>query len=301
MSAMPQHNELAVNYHAEQSWTGLNAHGKLGLAIGQDSHSRPPNSWRPIRVALRIAVVAVYGITIAFGQSARPLEFEVASVKSNKTGQREGGINALGGGRFRATNIPLKILIATAYDVNFDQISGGPDWLGSERYDVEAKPDRLTTTQQIRLMIQNLLAERFGLMLRHETREMSGFALVPDKGISKVRVHDGPEVDFGIRPGDKGQVVFTGVSMRRFSLFLSMRLGRTVVDKTGLTGAYDFELAWAPDEPQHDEGPESPAQPDPSGASIFTAVREQLGLKLVSEKGPVEFLNITHVERPSAN
>ena len=249
-------------------------------------------------VALRIAAVAVYGVTSAFGQS---LEFEVASVKTNKTGQREGGITAIGGGRFRAANIPFKILLAIAYDVNFEQISGGPGWLDSERYDVEAKPDRLATTQQIHLMLQKLLAERFGLVLRRETKEMPIFALILDKGISKLRVHDGPEVDFGIRPGDRGQVAFTGVSMPRLSLFLSIRLRRTVVDKTGLAGVYDFELAWTPDEPQRDEGPESPPQPDPSGASIFTAVREQLGLKLVSQKGPVEFLNITHVERPSEN
>jgi uncharacterized protein (TIGR03435 family) len=127
--------------------------------------------------------------------------------------------------------------------------------------------------------------ERFGLVLRRETKEMPIFALVVDKGISKIRVHDGPEVDFGIRPSDKGQVVFTGVSMPRFSQFLSARLSKTVVDKTGLAGVHDFELPWAPDEPHRDEGPERPPQPDPSGASIFTAVREQLGLKPVSEKG----------------
>jgi uncharacterized protein (TIGR03435 family) len=255
----------------------------------------------PMRVALRIAAVVVYALTSGFGQSAKPLEFEVASVKTNKTGQREGGITAIGGGRFRAANIPFRILLATAYDVNFEQISGGPGWLDSERYDVEAKPDRLATTQQIHLMLQRLLAERFGLVLRRETKEMPIFALVLDKGIKRIRVHEGPEVDFGIRPGDKGQVVFTGVSMPRFSRFLSMRSSRTVIDKTGLAGVYDFELAWAPDEPQRDEGPDHPPQPDPLGASIFTAVREQLGLKLVSEKGPVEFLNITHVERPSEN
>ena len=254
-----------------------------------------------MRVALRIAAVAVYGVTSAFGQPAKPLEFEVASVKTNKTGQREGGITAIGGGRFRATNIPFKILLATAYDVNFEQISGGPDWLDSERYDVEAKPDRLATSQQIHLMLQKLLAERFGLVLRRETKEMPVFALLPEKGISKIRVHDGPEVDFGIRPGEEGQVVFTGVSMPRFCQFLSIRLSKTVVDKTGLVGVYDFDLAWAPDESQRDEGPDRPPRPDPLGASIFTAVREQLGLKLASEKGPVEFLNITHVERPSEN
>ena len=254
-----------------------------------------------MRAALRIAAIAVCQVTSALGQPAQPLEFEVASVKTNKTGQREGGITAIGGGRFRATNIPLKILLATAYDVNFEQISGGPDWLDSERYDVEAKPDRLATTPQIHLMLQALLAQRFGLVLRRETREMPIFALVLDKGTSKMRVHDGPEVDFAIRPGDQGQVVCTGVSMSRFALFLSIRLRRTVVDKTGLAGVYDFELAWSPDEPQRDEGPGAPPQPDPSGTSIFTAVREQLGLKLVSERGPVEFPNITHVERPSEN
>jgi uncharacterized protein (TIGR03435 family) len=258
-----------------------------------------------MRVALRIAAVAVYGAASAFGQSAKPLEFEVASVKINKSGQRGGGISAIGGGRFRATNIPFKILLATAYDVNFEQISGGPDWLDSERFDVEAKPDSLATTQQIHLMLQKLLTERFGLVLRRETKEMPVLALVidkaGDKGTAKLRAHDGPEVDFGIRPGDKGQVIFTGVSIPWFSQFLSIRSGKTVVDKTGLTGVYDFELAWTPDVPQREEGPDHPPQPDPAGASIFTAVREQLGLKLVSEKGPVEFLNITHVERPSEN
>ena len=254
-----------------------------------------------VRVALRIAAVAACGITGAFGQSAQSPQFEVASVKTNKTGQREGGITAIGGGRFKATNIPFKVLLVTAYDVNFEQISGGPAWIDSERYDVEAKPDRLATTKQIHLMLQKLLAERFGLVLHRETKEMPILALLPDKGISKIRVHDGPEMDFGIRPGDKCQVVFTGVSMPRFCQFLSIRLSKTVVDKTELAGVYDFELAWAPDEPQRDEGPERLSRPDPSGASIFTAVREQLGLKLVSEKGPVEFLNITHVERPSEN
>src|ERR1700746_3136106 len=96
-----------------------------------------------MRVALRIAAVAAYGVASAFGQPAKSLEFEVASVKTNKTGQREGGITAIGGGRFRATNIPFKILLATAYDVNFEQISASPDWIASERYDVEAQPDRL--------------------------------------------------------------------------------------------------------------------------------------------------------------
>jgi|HubBroStandDraft_6_1064221.scaffolds.fasta_scaffold517000_2 uncharacterized protein (TIGR03435 family) len=89
--------------------------------------------------------------------------------------------------------------------------------------------------------------------------------------------------------------------MLRFCQFLSIRLSKTVVDKTGLAGVHDFELAWAPDEPEREVAPESPPQPDPSGTSIFRAVREQLGLKLVSEKGPVEFLNITDVERPSEN
>src|SRR6185369_16517674 len=115
-----------------------------------------------------MAAIAVYGVASAHGQPAKPLEFEVASVKTNKTGQREGGITAIGGGRFRAANIPFKIILATAYDVNFEQISGGPDWLDSERFDVEAKPDRLATTPQIHLMLQKLLADRFGLVLQRE-------------------------------------------------------------------------------------------------------------------------------------
>jgi uncharacterized protein (TIGR03435 family) len=226
-----------------------------------------------MRVVLGIAVITIYGVSSAPGQSVKPWEFEVASGKANGTRQREGGITAIGGGEFRATNIPFKVLLATAYDVNFEQISGGPNWLDSERYDLVAKPDRPATTQQIHLMLQKLLADRFGLVLRRETKEMPILALGPDKAISKLRVHDGPEVDLGIQPGDNGQVVFTGVSMARLALFLSIRLQKTVVDKTGLAGVYDFELAWAPDEPRGNEGPDSPPAPDPLGPSIFTAVR----------------------------
>lgn len=255
-----------------------------------------------MRRALVGSGIAVFALCSAFGQSAAPLTFEVASVKANKTGQRGGSIGPAGGGRFTATNIPFKVLLATAYDINFDQISGGPDWLDSERYDVEARPERPSTAQQIHLMLQTLLTDRFKLVLRRETRELSIFALVLDKAAPKFRPHQGgAEVAFGIRPGDKGQVVFDGVPMSRLAWFLSMRLHRTVVDKTELTGVYDFELAWAPDEPQREEGPGSPPQPDASGSTIFTALREQLGLKLTSQKGPVEFLTINHAEKPSEN
>jgi uncharacterized protein (TIGR03435 family) len=177
------------------------------------------------------------------------------------------------------------------------------------------------------LMLQSMMADRFKLALHHDTKEMEIYALVVAK--SGLKIHEapipppdstppgppeppkpgGPPPKGGIWMTGRGQVNVTGASLAMFANVLSMQLGRIVVDKTDLKGNYEFTLKWTPDEGQDGmfkgagDGPSRDNAPpsDATGPSIFTAVQEQLGLKLESQKGPVDMLVIDHVERPSAN
>jgi uncharacterized protein (TIGR03435 family) len=203
--------------------------------------------------------------------------------------------------RFSAVNIPLIGLVATAYDVHFEQISGGPTWFYTDRFDVEARPEHPANRQEIGAMLQTLLEDRFHLVVGRETREEPVYALVVEKGGPRLKSHVGEPslVDggFPIRPGDRGQVIFTGVQMERLAWFLGTRLGRPVIDRTGLTGSFDFELAWNGDAPP--DRPGAPAMAEPS-ESAFSALH-RLGLKLESQRGPVERLTIVRVEHPTGN
>ncbi len=265
--------------------------------------------------------------------------FDVASVKPNKTGGMGVRIMFQPGGRFNADNITLKFLVRLAYDVQDFQISGGPPWLNSDRYDIEAKAegppegDMRTMTEEQRqadmkrrrLMLQALLADRFKLTLHKESKEAPIYALVVAKNGPKMKElppepPPAPDADpkdppdkpdpkhmvmgrGGMRMG-RGELTGNGVKLSFLAEALSNPLGRTVVDKTGLKGDYNFELKWTPDESQ---GPgfrgagDAPPPPDANGPSIFTAIQEQLGLKLESQKGPVDLLVIDHAEKASEN
>jgi uncharacterized protein (TIGR03435 family) len=232
-----------------------------------------------------------------------------------------------------ATNCPLQLLIRSAYQLEDNQVSGAPAWLTSERYDIEAKMESSVVERIRRLsdderratrerMLQALLAERFKLAVHRETKELPEYALVIAKSGPKVQeAKPGETYPNGIKGPDgiaragfmrmgRGDLTAQGLSMSTVVRLLSQQLGRTVLDKTGLTGIYNFTLKWTPDESQDGpfRGPE-PGQPgsgsspssDFSGPSIFTAIQEQLGLKLEPQKGPVEVLVIDHVEKPSEN
>ena len=259
--------------------------------------------------------------------------FEVASIKPNKSGDRGVRIMFPSGTRFTATNVALRMLIRVAYGVQEFQISGGPDWLNSEKYDIEAKAEasspnddmfKMTEDQRNagmerrKLMIQALLAERFKLTLHRETKELPVYALLIAKNGPKVQQAAGadlapPDLKDAKGPGLKGEGMRMGrgdlsgqaVEMRFLAEGLSNQLGRTVLDKTGLKGAYNFTLKWTPDESQgpmfKPPGEGAPPPPDPSGPSLFTAIQEQLGLKLDSQKGPVEILVIDHAEKATEN
>jgi uncharacterized protein (TIGR03435 family) len=184
-----------------------------------------------------------------------------------------------------------------AYSVTDRQIAGGPDWIDTDRYDITAKADRRCTVEELHGMLARLLEERFQFKIRHEKREMSIWALTVDKGGPKLTEHDAADLDhppFGPGPGPNGRgTTGKNVSMNYFAFMLSRLLDRNVVDRTGLTKNYDLSIDFARDIPGQDPPPDVP--------SIFTALKEQLGLKLESAKGPVEFLVIEKAERPTAN
>jgi uncharacterized protein (TIGR03435 family) len=231
--------------------------------------------------------------------------FEVASVKSNTSMDSGTSINRALGGEFSATNVTLKMLITFAYDVRPHQLSGGPGWMDSDRYDILARPSAedaaaepksysFTEGDQDRLhqRVQALLADRFKLVVHRETREMPVLALVVAKGGPHLQEPKGagPSIQ-----GRMGQLTCKKVSMKMFSeRLLSQRMGRNVVDQTGLAGDFDFEIKYV-----EDRG--AAATADVSGPDFLTAMQEQLGLKLESQKGPVQIVIIDHVEKASAN
>jgi len=199
-------------------------------------------------------------------------------------------------------------LMEQAYGIRDFQIVGGPSWLGSDRYDITAKPEGAATSDQVKVMMQALLKDRFQLQFHRETKELPTYALVVAKGGPKV--HASEEVSGSDKPKGmrrqmmgRGQFTLEGAPMSAFAEQLARVLGRSVIDKTGLTGNYDVKLEYTPDDTGMMKGPreDAPAPADASGISIFTALQDQLGLKLESTKGPVEILVIDRAEKPSEN
>jgi bla regulator protein BlaR1 len=248
---------------------------------------------------------------IAFAQQPDRPSFEVASIKPGDPDNPQLKLFMVPGGRLVTTNVPILALLGFAYDLRNHQISGIPKSLDSARFTIEAKapeanspPPSSEGALRFRLMLQSLLADRFKLVVHRETREEQIYELVVDKGGSKMKeavdVEDAPR---GIQGGGRGQLQGMAAPMQLLVNVFSQQLGHSVIDKTGLSGKYDFTLKWTPDPSAGPPPPGAPAgpPPDPNGPSLFTAVQEQLGLKLQSTKGPVEILVVDHVERPSEN
>jgi uncharacterized protein (TIGR03435 family) len=232
------------------------------------------------------------------------LDFEVASVKPSAPGGRGGIVRPLPGNQtYIVQNMPLRLIMTVAYSVTDRQIAGGPDWIATDPFDITAKAGRSCTTDELHVMLQRLLEERFQLKVRHETRELPVWALVVDKGGPKLPPHDPGDLDhppLGLGPNRRG-LAGPNVNINYFAFVLSRLLDRNVIDRTGLTGYYDISLDFARDPlpgPRLDGAEPVPAADSPN---IFTALREQLGLRLESSRGPVEFLVIEHAQKPSAN
>lgn len=211
-------------------------------------------------------------------------------------------------GRLTATNVPLRILIQKGFHVKDFQISGGPGWVGTERYDIVAKTESADISDDdLWLLLQPLLTDRFKLKFHLETKQLPVYSLVIAKGGPKMKLHNGddePMVKGRISSG-KATLETTKISMKKLADVLGDDVDRTVVDNTGLKGGYDFKLEWAQDHPGEDPGSSILGTLQESlgisGPSVFTAVQEQLGLKLESAKGPVRIIVIDSVERASAN
>ena len=327
----------------------------------------------PRKLLLLTAAFAVIAVPIAFGLShgspmrgqaqsqkdvSHSYQFEVASIKPDKSSAQITRMMFNPAG-FNAENIRAQDIVKFAYGVEDNQIIGAPGWLNSDHYDVEAKMDSATADavhkmneedarQARRQMFQALLADRMKLVIHRESREQPLYDLVIAKGGPKLQESKlGDTYPNGIKGPDgvahsgmmrmgRGEVTGQGLPISSVVRLLTIQLGRTVVDKTGLTGKYDFTLNWTPDEsqggmfrgPGPGPGPGSAAGgaavggPTPGGApvaggpgaapatdnssrdsgpTIFTAIQEQLGLKLESTKGPVEVIVIDHIDRPSEN
>jgi uncharacterized protein (TIGR03435 family) len=247
------------------------------------------------------------------------LQFEVASVKPNNSGSQNSNMELHPGGRITGTNVVLAGLIRTIFNIQPYQLVNPPGWIETARFDIEAKADREYSAREdapapeLLAMLRNLLADRFKLVVHREQREMPAYALVhaktdgtlgPQMRRSTVDCEAEAARAFaakrgGAPPGQKpivrcristnaGRIVGTGTTISELMRRLSPPLGRPVVDRTGLSGSFDLELQWSPDHAADTPGP-----------SLFTAIQEQLGLKLESQRLPVDVLVVDKVERPA--
>ena len=230
-------------------------------------------------------------------QTQAPQQFEVASIRPDNAGPGPGtSANISEGGRVQATNATIRWVILVAFHLEDRQVLGGPAWLDNDRYDIDAKtgrPER-PTPDEVQPMMQNLLAERFHLKYHRDTREMQVYALVsegkPVAGIKQSEDGATTSMDTNGAPGNAQRLTAKGTTMTQLSNYVGNRLGRFVVDQTGLTAAYDFTLDWT----QGDAG-------DSGLPSLVTALHDELGLKLESKKLPVDVLVIDSIDRPTQN
>jgi len=301
---------------------------RIAMLLGQSRPAVRTGLGPGVIAVASLLVVAAYGL---FGQSADPPRFAVASIRRNPSNVPLSmavpmGVGYRPGGRLTARNAPLTMLIQRAYSVLGFQVVGGPPWVSTEGYDIEAKPEFNTDQKRMWLMLQALLADRFNLAMHREIRDLTVYDLqavrggprlpapqggacaevlttLPEAGQPRPAPPCGPGL---VKAGTGLAMEGISVSMPAFAKQLSMIVGREVIDKTGFTGRFALHLEFAVDDSlaglPNPVGPDISAPPaDTARPSIFAALREQLGLKLESSKGPVELLVIDHVERPTAN
>ena len=261
------------------------------------------------QIAVATLIFSVSGL-LAQSPATRPKfdAFEVATIKPVASDVKAARfITMQGTHRFVEKDYTLKLLIAAAYNLNPRTISGGPGWIESDHYDILAvTPGEVRPTRDEQMsMLRNLLADRFKLTFHREQKEFSIYALEVAKNGPKLKASTAP-------PDDPAALISTvypqrmllparNATMGEFaSLMQRAILDRPVVDKTGLSGRYDFDLEWAPDESQF--GGEVPAaSAEAQAAPLFSAIQQQLGLRLEATRGPVEALVVDKAERPSAN
>jgi uncharacterized protein (TIGR03435 family) len=283
-----------------------------------------------------LVVAATAAAVMAAQTPAQKPSFEVASVKPSDPNQRGASVQNLLGGRFVARGAPLRPLMAYAYRVQNFQILGGPGWVVTDRWDIEARAEEGSITSltgladpnvpdPMAIRLQSLFEDRFQLKIHRETRELPVYELAVMKSGLKMKLSEdqtpfrlpepgtapvprpqqtGSVARYNMRIG-RGSIEASAVEVASFVQALSQQAGRTIIDKTGLNGLYDIKLQWMPDTPPPNNsaatgGPEA-APIDQNGPSMFTAIEEQLGLRLESAKGPVDVIVIDSVQKPSEN
>jgi uncharacterized protein (TIGR03435 family) len=279
---------------------------------------------------LTVAVPTVLGLahagqllaqTGAEEQAANLPKYAVATIKPTSM-EEERFMSRLSPDGVRMEGVPVQEMLRTAFGVEQDRLLGVPSWAKSDRYDIEAKVEPADapkleglTLRQRQAMLLPLLTDRFNMKYHHETRELPVYVLTIAKGGSKLMESKPEPAQANHAPLRKmmmgrGSFESQGGSVAALMQALSMQLGRTIIDKTGLTGNYDFTLKWTPDTgsgpmmPGPDGGPpggDNTDASDANGPSLFTALQEQLGLKLEPEKGPVDVIVIDRLDQPSPN
>lgn len=257
--------------------------------------------------------ILLAGVVYAQPDAARPdfSEFEVASIKPTPPGAGGRWIRMVSANEFAAKNHAVRTLIAAAYDLNPQAILGGPAWVESDRYDIVARtpgPVRPSLDEQMS-MLRKLLADRFHLTFHREPKQMHIYAMIVAKGGAKLTQstlspdaapQGPPPLIFVVSP----QLVRLPARYATMSEFASVlqraALESPVVDRTGLTGRYDFDLEFTPDETVFG-GVLGKGTDDSTKPGLFAAIQQQLGLKLEATKGPIQAIVIDRVERPSAN
>jgi uncharacterized protein (TIGR03435 family) len=230
-------------------------------------------------------------------QTAAP-SFEAASIKpSNAKDDTSSWNSRLGYLVMR--NQTLNALIRIAYDMEADQVTGGPKWLDTDRFDVEAKAAGPAKDPELLTMLQTVLAERFQLKFHRETKLVPGYAMVLAKGglkVHPVEANGKQRMNWG-----KGRLTAERASMKRLAETLSRMLGSPVVDTTGIPGEFSFQLEWTPENsPSPSLAGAIPADA-PIGPSLFTVLQQDLGLRLEPRKAPIDVLVIDRAEKPSEN
>jgi len=232
-------------------------------------------------------------LLIALSAHSQPASFDVASIKPSTAEPGSSGVDT-DKGLLRMQNVTLRRCIMSAYALPERQILGGPKWMDDLRYDIIARTSRTDGDVDLMAMLQSLLADRFQLSLHHETQSLTGYGLVVTKGGVKASPS---EADGSSTSGGRGRIDAKGCAMPKLAMRLSGLLGAPVVDMTEETRKFDFSLRWVPDQLLAGSG----AADAPNGPSLFTALQEQLGLKLESRKVPVQALVIDHVAPASEN
>lgn len=278
----------------------------------------------------RIAAVLVAAICAPILTAQEPARrFEVASVKPSAPDSRGMMISGPAPSQFTTRNAPLERIILYAYGRRDYQMTGGPDWIRSERFDIAAKYPAAYAPADVSAMVRALLEDRFRLKTHVETREGLIYSLVlsredrrlgpslrktpvdceayhakqAESGAAPVAVKAGdPCVGLQFGEGLDRGIWISGMTMTQFAQMLSFAAGRDVVDRTGLSGDFEARLRWRPDNtPSQGANVAEPPAGGSEAVSLFTALQEQLGLKLESNRAPVEFLVIDSVERPTAD